>query len=180
MQVSENPNIATCPSCSTLIDVSEQEPFTLINCSSCGARMRVRQEFAHFEIHGILGEGGQGVVYRARDKKLNRPVAIKVMKRQYSADPNFVKRFESEAQITASLNHPNIVKVFSFGEHRGLLYLAMEMVDHGSLESLMAQAKQVPEDRALDVAIQKKVEPGIELVSFRARRHLSVSFRASR
>jgi len=154
MPESEDPNIATCPSCSTLIDVSEQEPFTLINCSVCGAQIRVRQEFAHFEIQGILGEGGQGVVYRALDRMLNRPVAIKVMKRQYSADPDFVQRFTSEAQITASLNHPNIVKVYSFGEYRGLLYLAMEMVDHGSLESLMAQAKKVPEFRALDVAIQ--------------------------
>ena len=154
MPDSANQNIVTCPSCGTLIDVSEQEPFTLINCASCGAQMRVRQGFAHFEIHGILGEGGQGVVYRALDTKLNRPVAIKVMKRQYSADPDFVSRFEAEARITASLNHPNIVKVYSFGEHRGLLYLAMEMVDHGSLESLMAQSKKVPEARALDVAIQ--------------------------
>ena len=116
--------------------------------------MRVQQQFAHYEIHGILGEGGQGIVYRALDTKLNRPVAIKVMKRQYSSDPSFVSRFESEARITASLNHPNIVKVYSFGKHRGLLYIAMEMVDHGSLESLMAQAKKVPVDRVLEVAIQ--------------------------
>ncbi|MEQ1852526.1 MAG: serine/threonine-protein kinase [Chthoniobacteraceae bacterium] len=154
MSAKNDPNIATCPSCGALIDVSEEEPFSLVNCSGCGAQMRVRKEFAHFEIHGILGEGGQGVVFRALDTKLNRPVAIKVMRRQYSADPGFVKRFEAEAQITASLNHPNIVKVYSFGEHRGLLYLAMEMVDHGSLESLITQAKKVPEERALELGIQ--------------------------
>ena len=79
---STDSNISICPSCGTMIDVSEQEPFSLVNCSSCGARMRVRQDFANFEIQGVLGEGGQGVVYRAVDKKLNRPVAIKVMKRQ--------------------------------------------------------------------------------------------------
>src|SRR5216110_1762404 len=139
---STDPNIAICPSCGTMIDVSEQEPFSLVNCSSCGARMRVRQDFANFEIQGILGEGGQGIVYRAVDKKLNRPVAIKVMKREYSADADFVKRFESEARITASLSNPHIVKVYSSGQYQGLLYLAMEVVDRGSLEALMAQLKQ--------------------------------------
>jgi tRNA A-37 threonylcarbamoyl transferase component Bud32 len=126
--------------------------------------MRVRQQFANYEIQGVLGEGGQGLVYRAIDKKLKRPVAIKLMKREYSADPLFVKRFQSEAKVTAGLNHPNIVKVFSFGEDRGLLYLAMEMVDHGSLDSLMAEQKKVPEDRALEVGIQiaKGLKAGLE------------------
>ena len=151
---SGDPNIATCPSCATLIDVSEVEPFSLVNCSSCGAQMRVRTTFANFELQGLLGEGGQGRVFRAVDRMLNRPVAIKVMKREYSADPDFVARFGSEARITASLNSPHIVKVYSSGEHAGLLYLAMEVVDHGSLESLIASAKKVPEARVVDIGIQ--------------------------
>jgi serine/threonine protein kinase len=162
---STDPNIAVCPSCGTMIDVSEQEPFTLVNCSVCGARMRVRQDFANFEIQGVLGEGGQGIVYRALDKKLGRSVAVKVMKRQYSADPEFVKRFESEARITASLNNPHIVKVYSSGEHNGLLYLAMEIVDRGSLEALMAQLKMMPEEQALGIGIQiaTGLKAGLEL-----------------
>ena len=162
---STNPNIADCPSCGTMIDVSEQEPFSLVNCSVCGARMRVRQDFANFEIQGILGEGGQGIVYRAVDKKLGRPVAVKVMKRQYSADPEFVKRFESEARITASLNSPHIVKVFSCGEYDGLLYLAMEIVDQGSLEALMAKLKMMPEEQALAIGIEiaTGLKTGLEL-----------------
>ena len=154
MPASTKSNVETCPSCGALIDVSEEDPFALVNCSGCGAEMRVRKEFVHFEIQGILGEGGQGMVFRGLDKKLHRPVAIKLMKREYSADPNFVKRFESEAQITASLNHPNIVKVFSFGKQRDLLYLAMEIVDYGSLDALMSQLKKVPEDTALSIGIQ--------------------------
>ena len=148
-----------------MIDVSEQEPFSLVNCSSCGARMRVRQDFANFEIQGVLGEGGQGIVYRAVDKKLHRSLAIKVMKREYSADPEFVKRFESEARITASLNNPHIVKIYSSGEHQGLLYLAMEIVDQGSLEALMAQLKKMPEEQALDIGIQiaTGLKAGLEL-----------------
>lgn len=126
--------------------------------------MRVRQSFATYDISGLLGEGGQGLVFRAVDKKLKRNVAIKLMRRQYSDDPLFVKRFESEARVTASLNHPNIVKVFSFGEDRGLLYLAMEMVDHGSLEAVMQQLGKVPEERVLEVGIQiaKGLQAGLE------------------
>jgi hypothetical protein len=162
---SADPNIATCRSCGTLIDVSEQEPFALVNCSSCGARMRVRTDFASFELQGVLGEGGQGIVYRAVDKKLGRPVAVKVMKREYSADPDFVKRFESEARITASLNNPHIVKVFSTGEHQGMLYLAMEIVDQGSLDALMAKLKKMPEEQAIDIGIQIALglKAGLEL-----------------
>jgi eukaryotic-like serine/threonine-protein kinase len=91
-------------------------------------------------------------------------VAIKLMRRQYSADPIFVKRFESEARVTAGLNHPNIVKVFSFGEDRGLLYLAMEMVDQGSLDAVMQQLGKVPEDRVLEVGVQiaKGLQAGLE------------------
>lgn len=164
METPTDPNIATCPTCGTLIDVSEQEPYAKIHCSSCGTWMRVRQAFANYEIQGVLGEGGQGMVYRGVDNKLKRPVAIKLMRREYSADPLFVKRFESEAKVTASLNHPNIVKVFSFGSDRGLLYLAMEMVDHGSLEALMAQLKKVPEERVLEVGIQiaRGLQAGLE------------------
>jgi len=162
---STDPNIAICPSCGTMIDVSEQELFVLVNCSACGARMRVRQDFANFQIQGVLGEGGQGIVYRAVDKKLNRPVAIKVIKREYSADSEFVRRFQSEARITASLNNPHIVKVYSTGEHNGLLYLAMEIVDHGSLYALMAQLKMMPEEQALDIGIQiaTGLKAGLEL-----------------
>ena len=76
MQAPVDPNVATCPDCGALLDVSGEQLFSLINCSGCGAQMRVRCDFAHFEIHGILGEGGQGMVYRARDTKVYRPVAI--------------------------------------------------------------------------------------------------------
>jgi eukaryotic-like serine/threonine-protein kinase len=164
MESPTDPNIATCPTCGTLIDVADQEPYAKIHCSSCGTWMRVRQAFANYDINGILGEGGQGMVYRAVDKKLKRNVAIKLMKREYSADAVFVKRFESEARVTAGLNHPNIVKVFSFGEDRGLLYLAMELVDQGSLDAVMVELGKLPEERVLEVGgqIAKGLKAGLE------------------
>ncbi len=137
-----------------LIDVSNEDVFAKIHCAGCGTWMRVRQIFANFEIQGILGEGGQGIVYRAIDLKLNRSVAMKVIRREFSKDENFKRRFESEAQITASLNHPHIVKVYSYGEDQGMMYLAMEMVGAGSLDSLMTDGAKVPEDRVLEVGIQ--------------------------
>lgn len=147
-----------------LIDVSNEEVFAKIHCAGCGTWMRVRQIFANFEIQGILGEGGQGTVYRATDLKLNRSVAMKVIRREFSKDENFKKRFESEAQITASLNHPHIVKVFSYGEDQGMMYLAMEMVSAGSLDSLMTDGAIVPEDRVLEVGeqIARGLKAGLE------------------
>ncbi len=137
-----------------LIDVSKEDIFAKIHCAGCGTWMRVRQIFANFEIQGLLGEGGQGMVYRATDLKLNRPLAVKVIRKEFSKDKSFKKRFESEAKITASLNHPNIVKVYSYGEDQGMMYLAMEMVASGSLDAMMADAAKVPEDRALEVGAQ--------------------------
>ena len=164
METAANPNIAKCPTCGALIDASKEEPFAKVQCPICSTSMRVRQLFANYEIIGVLGEGGQGMVYRAVDKKLNRAVAIKLMKREYSEDPIFVRRFQSEAKVTASLSHPNVVKVFSFGEDMGLLYLAMEVVDHGSLDAQMTDNRKVSEDRALDVGIQiaKGLQAGLE------------------
>lgn len=147
-----------------LIDVTNEDVFAKIHCAGCGTWMRVRQVFANFEIQGILGEGGQGIVYRAVDLKLNRSVAMKVIRKEFSKDENFKRRFEGEAQITASLNHPHIVKVFSYGEDQGMMYLAMEMVSAGSLDSLMVDGAKVPEDRVLEVGeqIARGLKAGLE------------------
>jgi len=107
--------IQTCTSCSALIDISDEEPFAAIHCPACGMAQRVRRNFDHFELQEELGAGGMGKVYRALDTKLNRPVALKVLRKEYSADQSFVAQFEKEASITASINHPHVVKVYSTG-----------------------------------------------------------------
>ena len=68
-----------------------------------------------YEIHSLLGAGGMGEVYRARDQRLRREVAIKVLPASFSADPERLRRFEQEAQATAALNHPNIVVLYDTG-----------------------------------------------------------------
>lgn len=101
-----------------------------------------------------IGVGGMGVVYRALDTKLNRLVALKVVLKQYSSDPAFRAKFEHEARMAAAVNHHNVVKVYSFGSDHGLFYIAMELVDKGSMDELIVKEGRVPEIQALEIGIQ--------------------------
>jgi serine/threonine-protein kinase len=82
-----------------------------------------------YEILDVVGAGGMSIVYKARDHRLNRNVAIKVLKPEFSNDKNFVTKFRIEAQASAGLTHPNIVNVYDVGEDRGLNYMVMELVE---------------------------------------------------
>ncbi len=154
MSEKSDPQFQTCADCGTQIDVSSEEPFVTLHCPECGEKFRVRHSFDHFELQETLGSGGMGTVYRALDANLNRMVALKLLQMEYSADPEFVSQFKTEAAITASINHPHVVKVFSSGEDHGLLYIAMELVDQGSLDDLMQVEGQVSEIRVLEMGIQ--------------------------
>ncbi len=94
-------------------------------------------DFGHFVLERELGHGGMGGVYLARDKMLDRKVAIKVMLKSLGEDPAFVARFQREAQAAARLNHPNIAQIYSFGQEDGMPYIAMELVCGGSLDKEM-------------------------------------------
>src|SRR5579863_2764289 len=95
-----------------------------------GAGKRV----GRYEIEGQLGEGGMGVVYRALDTRLNRPVAIKFLSNEF-ADVTARHRFQREAQTASSLNHPHILTVYDTGEFEGRQYLVTEFVDGGTLKT---------------------------------------------
>ncbi len=146
--------IETCNSCGQLLDVSDLAPFSEIDCPHCGATQRVRRKFHHFELAELLGEGGMGSVFRASDQNLHRQIALKILKRGAASSTVDYKKLEEEARITASINHPHVVRVFSFGEDNGLFYLAMELVPKGSLDDLMGLQGQVGELQALNVGIQ--------------------------
>lgn len=94
-------------------------------------------ENGNFLLERELGRGGMGGVYMGRDKMLDRPVAVKVMLKEYGSDPEFVEKFKREAQAVARLIHPNIAQVYSYGFSDGMPYIAMELVAGGSLDSLM-------------------------------------------
>src|SRR6185503_7567373 len=91
----------------------------------------------NFEILGTLGAGGMGVVYRARDTKLRREVALKILPDMFASDPERLDRFQREAQAVAALNHPNVVTIYSVEEVGGLHFLTMELIDGKTLVDLL-------------------------------------------
>ncbi len=116
-----------------------------------------------YEIVAPLGAGGMGEVYRARDKKLNRDVAIKVLPESFANDPDRLARFQREAQVLASLNHPNIAHIHGLEESNGIRALVMELVEGETLEeklrksevsSLKSEGSGLPLDEALAIARQ--------------------------
>ena len=146
--------LQACPNCGALVDVHEQEPLEKFHCPTCGTAMRAARHFNHFSIVEVLGSGGMGSVYKALDRNLNRMVALKLLRKELSADENFINKLEDEARITASINHPFVVKVFSFGSDFGQYYIAMELVDKGSLDDLMQLQNRIAELQVLQVGLQ--------------------------
>jgi tRNA A-37 threonylcarbamoyl transferase component Bud32 len=100
--------------------------------------------FPQLEIQECLGRGGMGAVYKARQPRLDRVVALKILAPEKQSDPQFAERFEREARVLARLSHPNIVSVFDFGEVRGRFYLIMEYVDGLTLRQVMQTGRISP------------------------------------
>src|SRR6266852_4515245 len=92
-----------------------------------------------YQILAPIGAGGMGEVYRARDTRLGREVAIKVLPSALSSDPERLKRFEREARSASSLNHPNIVTIYDIGSADSASYIAMELVHGESLRAVLAE-----------------------------------------
>lgn len=152
--------LEACPSCGTLMDVTAQEPFAQIFCPSCGQNLRARKQFNNYRLIELLGQGGMGSVFKAVDCNLNRHVALKILKKEFSGNEEERAMLAEEARITASINHPHVVKVFLFGEDHGQFYLAMELVGKGTLDDLMALQRRVSEAQMLEVGIQ--IAQGLE------------------
>ena len=113
-----------------------------------------------YEIIERIGMGGMADVYKAVDRVLRRYVAVKVLKREFREDENFVKKFQSEAQSAAMLTHPNIVNVYDVAEDRGLHYIVMELVEGITLkEYIQKKGKLTPKEV---IGIMMQVCAGIE------------------
>ena len=113
----------------------------------------VGQTLKHYRIDGVIGQGGMGVVYRAHDLKLQRPVAIKVLPTELMADAERRKRFLLEARTAARISHPAIAQVFDVDEHNGTIFIAMELVEGETVRNLI-QNHQLDLLGAIDVALQ--------------------------
>ena len=113
-----------------------------------------------YEILEKIGTGGMSDVYKAKCHKLNRFVAIKVLKQEFSENANFVSKFRTEAQAAAGLMHPNIVNVYDVGEENGIYYFVMEMVEGITLKKYIEKKARLSVKEAISIAIQ--VSMGIE------------------
>ena len=107
-----------------------------------------------YEIIEKIGEGGMAYVFKARDNLLNRYVAIKILKEEFSKDEVFVKRFRTEAQSAASLIHPNIVSVFDVGEDRGISFIVMELLESKTLKDYIQAKGPLSSELTLKIAAQ--------------------------
>ncbi len=143
-----------CPACGVAVDVGDAQPLTPVVCPACGEKFRAQSSFDNFLLVETLGIGGMGAVYKARDTRLDRFVALKLLRKELSADPVEAASLEQEARLTAAVNHPNVVQVYSSGHANDQIYLVMELVDHGSLDDRMAQHAQLPEAEVLRAGIE--------------------------
>jgi len=107
-----------------------------------------------YQIEGRLGSGGMAVVYRARDLTLERTVAIKILREDYSSDPAFRERFHQEAKAAANLAHPSIVTIHDFGLDMGRLFIVMEFVPGTDLKTILQSRRNFTVDEALPLMIQ--------------------------
>ena len=106
-----------------------------------------------YEILSLIGAGGMGEVYRARDSRLRREVAMKVLPPSFTRDTDRLRRFEQEARLVGALNHPNILAIYDVGEQDGAPYLVSELLEGESLRDHM-HGSTVPQRKAVDYGVQ--------------------------
>src|SRR5438105_7998700 len=143
-----------CPACGASFDTSDAEPLARVECPNCGEKVRAERMFDNFVIVETVGVGGMGTVYKARDTLLDRFVALKLLRKDLEGGLDETAQLQQEARMAASVNHPNIVQVFSSGTDHGQFYLVMELVEHGSLDDLIEQQTRLSEEQVLEAGIQ--------------------------
>jgi len=144
----ENAPAGLCPNCLMALNLKTETvlPGDPLAAQPPLAPEQIAPLFPQLEILECLGRGGMGVVYRARQKTLNRLVALKLLAPERVNDPRFAERFTREAQALAALDHPNIVTIYDFGQAGGFYFLLMEFVDGLNLRRLLRERKLTPEE----------------------------------
>lgn len=143
-----------CSKCDCLIDVRGLPPFTRIECPKCSSRESVPARLGNFLLLKLLGTGGMGGVYYAKDETLGRFVAIKVMLQKLGNNPEFIETFRREARAVAKLNHPNIAQIYSFGQEKGQPYIVMELVNGEHVDEMMEEPGGIPLPLAIRITLE--------------------------
>lgn len=147
--------MVTCSGCQTKVFIpGDLPPLATVPCSKCGHSILMPLQLRQFELRSVVASGGMGTVYRAFDTTLERMVAVKLMKKELLNDSKALESFYREARSCASLNHTNIVQIYTFDEFNGHRYLVMELADRGSLDLRIERHQRIPELDVLDIGIK--------------------------
>ncbi len=147
--------MVTCSTCDTKVFIpGDLPPLSTVPCSKCGHPIMMPLQLRQFELRSVIASGGMGTVYRAWDTVLERMVAIKLMKKELMSDAHALDSFYREARACASLNHTNIIHIYTFDEWDSQHYLVMELADRSSLDSLIERQGRVTELDVLDIGIK--------------------------
>jgi len=156
----ENPErkplkMVECGGCRAKVFIpADLQPFESVACTRCGHPVFMPMKFRQFELRSIIASGGMGTVYRAWDLMLNREVAVKMLKKEMAQDEEVLASFYREARASASLNHTNIIHIYTFDVMDDQPYLVMELADSDSLDKMIERDGRVDELRVLDIGIK--------------------------
>ncbi len=154
--------MVTCTGCNAKVFIpGDLRPLSTTPCPKCNYQIMMPLKLRQFELRALIGSGGMGAVYRALDLVLEREVAVKLMKTELLHDNQALESFYREARACASLNHTNIVHIYTFDESDGQKYLAMELADQGSLDRRIELYQRLSELEVLDIGI--KVASALDL-----------------
>ena len=142
-----------CPTCLTVVYVPSAEPLDRTVCPICGTEFIFREWFGTIRLLSVAGRGGMGMVYKAFDAHLHRNVALKVLYSE-AFNKDEVSEIQREASIMGGINHPNVAKVFTTGMVQDQFYMAMELVEDGSLDDVIEARVKISESKLLTMAIE--------------------------
>jgi serine/threonine protein kinase len=163
-----------CHTCGAKLDVTGEEAFKKVNCPACNATFQIPKRYSHFLLEQRLGETKNFSVYRALDLTLSREVCLKVMKEELSQNKEMVEKFLSEAGKTALVNDPNVVPIYSSGEHEGCSYLVMQFMAALSLKPYLEKSNGIlPISSVLRVV--KEAARGLDAAQKQGILHSNVS-----
>src|SRR5215831_15316937 len=154
--------MVTCSGCNTKVFISgDLPPLGTEPCKKCGHPIMMPLILRQFELRSVIASGGMGTVYRAFDMVLERMVAVKLMRKELLDDERALDAFYREARACASLNHTNIIHIYTFDEWEGQRYLVMELADCGSLDTKIDKQTRVDELEVLDIGV--KISSALDL-----------------
>ena len=148
-------NAEVCSRCGSGLDIGANVGLGATLEDSQSASLNTGTDFGpRYHVESLLGSGGMGKVYKARDRELDRTVAIKVLRPDLMTDPMALQRFKHELLLASSISHPNILRIHDLGEYNGVKFISMAYVDGGDLTQLLRKEGRLPLDRALNILRQ--------------------------